>query len=74
MEEAASGGWGRVRRLRRRYGRAGQGGTTNKQTDRQTDRQTVCRANTRNITLARSPVPLRYASMLKEISFLSPLS
>ena len=33
MEEAASGGWGRVRRLRRRYGRAGRGGTTNKQTN-----------------------------------------
>ncbi len=35
-EEAAPGG-GDVRRLRRRYGRAGRGGTTNKQTDRQTD-------------------------------------
>jgi hypothetical protein len=28
-----------VRRLRHRYGRAGRGGMTNKQTDRQTDRQ-----------------------------------
>jgi hypothetical protein len=29
-----------VRRLRRRYGRAGRGGTTNKQTNKQADRQT----------------------------------
>ncbi len=36
QEEAAPGG-GDVRRLRRRYGRAGRGGTTNRQTDRQTD-------------------------------------
>jgi hypothetical protein len=28
---------GDVRRLRHRYGRAGRGGTTNKQTDKETD-------------------------------------
>ena len=38
---AAASGGGDVRRLRRRYGRAGRGGRqTNKQTDRQTDKQT----------------------------------
>ncbi len=41
LEAAAGGGGCVLRRLQRRYGRAGQGGTTNKQTDRQRQTDSV---------------------------------